>query len=256
MKWSHVFLFFVALDASIARYISSPFPTGSENPVMALMALDAPVLLWLAHGWYAAMPGVMVVIGVTLFSGVWRVWFEAAPTKTQGKGGLPPWPVAASDKNPALVVGETHHPVEAREVPNPEWLVIPERGLYTGIAIFGAVGSGMTSACMHPFARQLLGWQATNPERRAAALILEVKGDFCYDIREILKKAGREDDYMELGMGGKWQWNPLAAHRMCCNFQTSSRRWPGSSRAGPSPNPHNRPRYPCSLERPVEPGTQ
>ena len=74
-------------------------------------------------------------------------------------------------------------------MPNPEWLVIPERGLYTGIAIFGAVGSGKTSACMHPFARQLLGWQATNPERRAAALILEVKGDFCYDIREILKKS-------------------------------------------------------------------
>ena len=212
MKWSHVFLVFVALDASIARYISSPFPAGSENPVVALMALDAPVLLWLAHGWYAAMPGVMVVIGVTLFSGVWRVWFEAAPTKKQGKGGLPPWPVADTDENPAIVVGETHHPVEAREVPNPEWLVIPERGLYTGIAIFGAVGSGKTSACMHPFARQLLGWQATNPERRAAALVLEVKGDFCYDIREILKVAGREDDYMELGMGGKWQWNPLAAH--------------------------------------------
>ena len=212
MKWSHVFLFFVALDVSIARYISSPFPAGSENPVVALMALDAPVLLWLAHGWYAAMPGVMVVIGVTLFSGVWRVWFEAAPTKKQGKGGLPPWPVADTDENPAIVVGETHHPVEAREVPNPEWLVIPERGLYTGIAIFGAVGSGKTSACMHPFARQLLGWQATNPERRAAALILEVKGDFCYDIRKILKVAGREDDYMELGMGGKWQWNPLAAH--------------------------------------------
>ena len=71
MKWSHVFLFFVALDVSIARYISSPFPAGSENPVVALMALDAPVLLWLAHGWYAAMPGVVVVIGVTLFS--WRM---------------------------------------------------------------------------------------------------------------------------------------------------------------------------------------
>ena len=90
--------------------------------------------------------------------------------------------------------------------------MIPERGLFTGIAIFGAVGSGKTSACMHPFARQLLGWQAGNPKRRAAALILEVKGDFCYDIREILKQAGREDDYMELSLDGKYQWNPLASH--------------------------------------------
>ena len=34
------------------------------------MALNAPVLLWLAHGWYALMPGVVVFIGGTLFSGV------------------------------------------------------------------------------------------------------------------------------------------------------------------------------------------
>ena len=212
MKLRHIFLFLLAASAAIARYISSPFPAGSENPVVALMALNAPVLLWLAHGWYALMPGVVVFIGGTLFSGVWHVWFESAPRKKQGKGGLPPWPIAPSDEKPAIVVGETHHPVEAREIPNPDWLVIPERGLYTGVAIFGAVGSGKTSACMHPFARQLLGWQAWNPERRAAALVLEVKGDFCYDIREILKVAKREEDYMEIGMDGKYQWNPLGAH--------------------------------------------
>ena len=180
---------------------------------MALMALDAPMLLWLLHGWYAAMPGTVVFIGGTLVLGVWRVWFEPAPRKLRGRGGLPPWPISGTDEKPAIVVGETHHPVEAREVPNPDWLVIPERGLYTGVAIFGAVGSGKTSACMNPFALQLLSWQAANPKRRAAALVLEVKGDFCYDIlRKILKEAGREDDYMELSLGGKYQWNPLAAH--------------------------------------------
>ena len=212
MKLRHIVLFFLAAAASAGRYFSSPFPAGSENPVVALMALNAPVLLWVMHGWYAAMPGVVVFIGGTLTLGVWRVWFEPGPRKKRGKGGLPPWPIAASDEKPAIVVGETHHPVEAREISNPDWLVIPERGLYTGVAIFGAVGSGKTSACMHPFALQLLGWQATNPKKRAAALILEVKGDFCYDIREILKKAGREDDYMELGMHGAYQWNPLGAH--------------------------------------------
>ena len=212
MKSSHIVLFFLAVAASTARYLSSPFPAGSENPVVALMALNTPVLLWLAHGWYALMPGVVVVIGVTLISGMWRVWFESAPRKQPGKGALPPWPIADTDEKPAIVVGETHHPIEAREVPDPNWLVIPERGLYTGVAIFGAVGSGKTSACMNPFARQLLGWQATDPKRRAAALVLEVKGDFCYDIREILKAAKREEDYMELGLDGEYQWNPLGAH--------------------------------------------
>ena len=54
--------------------------------------------------------------------------------------------------------------------------MISERGPYTGVAIFGAVGSGKTSACMHPFARQLFSWHAKNRERRVAALVLEVKG--------------------------------------------------------------------------------
>ena len=41
--------------------------------------------------------------------------------------------------------------------------------------------------------------------------MLEVKGDFCHDIRRILIEAGREKDYIELGMKGRWQWNPLSA---------------------------------------------
>ena len=41
--------------------------------------------------------------------------------------------------------------------------------------------------------------------------MLEVKGDFCHDIRQILADAGREEDYIELGMEGSWQWNPLSA---------------------------------------------
>ena len=64
---------------------------------------------------------------------------------------------------------------------------------------------------MNPFARQLLGWQAGNPHLRAAALVLEVKGDFCHDIRQILVEAGRGQDYIELGMDARSQWNPLSA---------------------------------------------
>ena len=91
---------------------------------------------------------------------------------------LPAWPLSPTADGPAIVIGEVHHPVRAVETPNPEWLMIPERGLYTGVAIFGAVGSGKTSACMHPFARQLLSWQAGNPERRPAALVPGSQGRF------------------------------------------------------------------------------
>ena len=123
----------------------------------------------------------------------------------------PRWPLSPTADGPAIVVGEVHHPVKAIERPAPEWLPIPERGLYTGVAIFGAVGSGKTSACMHPFAPQLLSGHADNPERRVAALVLEVKGDFCHDIRRMLGELGRADDYVELSLDGRLTWNPLSA---------------------------------------------
>ena len=62
------------------------------------------------------------------------------------------------------------NPVKAVESRNPSWLVIPERGLYTGVAIFGAVGSGKTSVCMHPLAQQILSRQAANPQRRGPVI--------------------------------------------------------------------------------------
>ena len=67
-------------------YFESVSGSGSENPVVALMALNVPVLLWLAHGWYALMPGVIVFIGGTLFSGVWHVWFESVTAHETGQG--------------------------------------------------------------------------------------------------------------------------------------------------------------------------
>ncbi len=161
--------------------------------------------------WYYLSPFVAVMLCGVISVTVWKVWLEGRRRDFAPFAKLPPWPLSADQQAPAIVIGEVHHPVEAREIFSPSWLTIPERGLYTGVAIFGAVGSGKTSACMNPFARQLLGWQAGNPHMRAAALVLEVKGDFCHDIRQILVEAGRGQDYIELGMDSRSQWNPLSA---------------------------------------------
>ena len=87
--------------------------------------------------------------------------------------------------------------------------MIPDRGLYTGIAIFGAFGSGKTSGCMYPFAKQIRGYRATDPARKASALVLEVKGDFCYKVQAILDIHGREKDYLEIGLESGYRYNPL-----------------------------------------------
>jgi hypothetical protein len=81
--------------------------------------------------------------------------------------------------------------------------------LFTGIAVFGAVGSGKTSACLYPYAEQVLAYEAANPQRRIGGLVLEVKGDFCQKVRGILTRHGRDEDYVEIGLDSKYRYNPL-----------------------------------------------
>jgi hypothetical protein len=107
------------------------------------------------------------------------------------------------------VIGEIHHPRLPIPAEHPSWLIIPERGLFTGTIIIGAVGSGKTSCCMYPFTDQLLGYRAADPEAKPSGLILEVKGDFCNQVRDILKKRGREQDYIEISLDSEWAYNPL-----------------------------------------------
>ena len=206
-----VLFFFAGLWYAVWSFVRRPFPPLDENPILALVNYHTPNFFdWLVL-WYYVSPFVAVMLCGLITVTVWKVWLEGRRRDFAPFAKLPPWPLDPKQKAPAIVIGEVHHPVEAREIFSPSWLTIPERGLYTGVAIFGAVGSGKTSACMNPFARQLLGWQAGSPQMRAAALVLEVKGDFCHDIRQILVEAGRGQDYIELGMDARAQWNPLSA---------------------------------------------
>ena len=76
----------------------------------------------------------------------------------------------------SLVIGEIHNPRLPIPAENPRWLIIPERGLFTGTIMIGAIGSGKTAGGMYPFTDQLLGYRAADPNAKASALVLEVKG--------------------------------------------------------------------------------
>ena len=203
--------FFAAVGWAGWSFVHRPFPPLDEHPILVLVEYHTPNFFDALVVWYYLTPFAVVMLSGFISVSIWRVWLEGRRSDFASYSKLPPWPLDPQQKAPAIVIGEVHHPVEAREIFSPSWLTIPERGLYTGVAIFGAVGSGKTSACMNPFARQLLGWQAGDEKKRAAALVLEVKGDFCHDIRQILVEAGRGQDYIELGMDARSQWNPLSA---------------------------------------------
>jgi hypothetical protein len=124
-------------------------------------------------------------------------------------GALPPYPDARQREELFLVLGEQHHETEVGPAPEPRWLTIPERGLYTGIAIVGAIGTGKTSACMHPFIEQLMAFKADDTDHKVGGLVLEVKGDFCAQVREILERQGRGGDYVEVSLTSRYRYNPL-----------------------------------------------
>ena len=203
------FLVIGAVSAACAWTWPGVFP--EADPVAVLVRYHTPNFYTAVVAWYYVAPGVAVLLIGQFLISTSRIWFARMGVSLGLRSRLPAWPLSPKSDGPAIVIGEVHHPVRAIESPTPEWLMIPERGLYTGVAIFGAVGSGKTSACMHPFACQLLSWQADNPERRPAALVLEVKGDFCHDIRRILTELHREGDYIELSLDGRLTWNPLSA---------------------------------------------
>ena len=200
------------MAGSAAWYVHlqhAPWPAAGTVPILDMIELRNPGAYLLLRAWWFLAP---LATGMTLAAAAmsaWTVWGPAGLRQAARRGSLPPDPFDPSSEEISLTVGELHHPTEAVESGSPSWLSIPARGLFTGVCIVGAVGSGKTSAAMHPFGEQLLGWQAGDPERRAAALVLEVKGDFCFAVRDMLRAARREEDYRELSLGGEWAWNPL-----------------------------------------------
>jgi hypothetical protein len=124
-------------------------------------------------------------------------------------GTLPPYPDPLNRQRLAIIVGEVHHPNRLEPAPQPSWLEIPEEGLNLGILAMGAPGTGKSAGLVLPAAAQLLAYRASDPQRRIGGLVLEVKGDFCEQVKHVLHRHGRAEDYLELGLESDYCYNPL-----------------------------------------------
>jgi TraM recognition site of TraD and TraG len=205
----------LALVTGTVLYLKLPWPmTGAMVPqtwneyFLRLIALRDPWTYAGLKASYHVMLFTTPYIGYSFVLSALYI-FTLRPRRAGRPQALPPYPPIESRKSLSLVLGEVHNPRLPIPAEQPSWLVIPERGLFTGTIIVGAIGSGKTSCAMYPFADQLLGFRATDEDSRASGLVLEVKGDFCHKVREILRKRGRESDYVEISLDSTWAYNPL-----------------------------------------------
>src|SRR6266480_3889721 len=198
--------FLLASATGMTLYFLLPFPEG--NLFLRLIAVKAPLVYSGAKCTYTVMlfttPYIILSI---LLSGLYI--FTLKIRRRVSPNRLPVYPHAHQRDKLFLVVGEVHDPRKPIPAENPHWLTIPERGLYTGIAILGAVGTGKTSCCMYPFAEQLIAYKAQDDAKRMGGLVLEVKGDFCHKVRGILERYQRAGDYIEVSLHSEYRYNPL-----------------------------------------------
>jgi hypothetical protein len=197
-------MFSLAIGTVLSRRL--PFP--DENAVLQLILMEKPMIFIAIKYTYQTIlfstPFLCCSMALSLL-----YIFVVRPKEVTALNSLPQYPDPARRDRLYVVVGELHHPKRPEPVENPRWLTIPDRGLYTGIAVFGAIGSGKTSGCMYPFSEQILSYRARDENKRAAGLVLEVKGDFCHKVHGILKKHGRESDYLEVSLDCAYRYNPL-----------------------------------------------
>jgi hypothetical protein len=170
--WSQLF----AQEPATARYVSS------------LLLLPLPVV------------GAILASALVTFAEVHGV---SSPQRGRRRP-LPPYPFEPARTQ--LVVGETHQQ-DGSQSDRPGWLVLPEKGMYTGILITGATGSAKTSAAQYPFTAQLIHLHAADPARKMGGLIIDAKGNYADFVRDQCALAGRLGDYYEVSLTSGVKWN-------------------------------------------------
>jgi hypothetical protein len=196
------------LAAATGMFLYFHFPFPAENFFLELLFLSArPVFTGLRFCYVLFLYTTPYLGYSMLLSGIYIFALRIPQKKRTGR--LPPYPDPSLRENLFLVVGEIHNERAAGPSAAPRWLIVPERGLFTGIAVVGAIGSGKTSCCLYPFAEQIHAYQAADPGKKIGGLVLEVKGDFCHKVKAILERHGRSRDYVEISLESDYRYNPL-----------------------------------------------
>ena len=212
MKMRYPILIFGGLCCSAWGFIYRPFPMPGDDPVLDLVLYHTPnFYIWVVR-WYYAAPAVAVLVGGLFLISVWRVWFEDMgrqsdrssnccplgpflPTKTPGRASLSGrFTTRSKPSKSATLPGSLSR--SAASIP--EW---PSSALSGPARPLPACTRSPSKSCPGRRAIPSAGRLAWCWKSRAISAMTSGR---------ILADAGREEDYIELGMEGSFQWNPLS----------------------------------------------
>lgn len=145
------------LAASVGYVLLKRWPFPAANDFLQLIQLQRPWLFEIIRWIYATM---LFSTPLIVFSASFAMLYIFAVRTEPAlvRNPLPPYPPPSARERLSLVIGEIHHPKQLGPAEHPQWLIVPDRGLFTGIAVFGAIGSGKTRCCLVPFAQQILSY--------------------------------------------------------------------------------------------------
>ena len=203
----------IGLSAACGIVLQTLYPVHDSDPLLRLVALERPAiyrgLVW-SYGLF------LYSTPFLLFSMLFSLAYVHlyAPRHEQIAGPLPPYPDPLMREELELIVGEVHHQLKPDPSPAPRWLSISGLGLYTGICVVGAIGSGKTQpSFFQPCASYLptrLGPGTETLRHRARSQRRSLP-----QARRILKDCGRAEDYIDVSLNGDIRYNPLNNDARC-----------------------------------------
>ena len=117
------------------------YPVSGTDPFIALIGLHRPELLRALSYGYAVLWFSTPFFVTSLFVSFGAVLIYRIEPNVRFRP-LPRYPPPEERSLPFLVLGESHVPTAPDRAAEPKWLTIPQRGLYTGVMVVGAVGTG------------------------------------------------------------------------------------------------------------------
>jgi hypothetical protein len=153
--------------------LGSVAPISIGDPLLRYVELDRPDIYHTFVLSYQTFLFTTPFLLLFMFFSLVYIHFYAQEVEPPA-GALPPYPSPEHRKDLFLVLGELHEQLKPAPSADPQWLSIPERGLYTGIATLGAIGSGKTRGLILPAMRQLFGYRAGDSAKKLSGIVLEV----------------------------------------------------------------------------------